>query len=147
MSVITEVPFYVQRCPFPACCAAHLGGDVKGVANGSWGVGRRMENVYGGGCGDCCHWSSGGDTMKQLWISLCLIGVWVGGIAWAQLPQIEDYRGDLWSRPALTGDWGGLRNTLAKQGINLDVDLVQSVLGLNTGGSFRNQDSVRYPYG
>jgi len=85
--------------------------------------------------------------MQQLWACLCVIGVWVGGVAWAQLPQIEDYRGDLWSRPALTGDWGGWRNTLAKRGINLDVDLVQGVQGLNVGGSFRNHDSIRYPYG
>jgi porin len=85
--------------------------------------------------------------MKQLWRYLWVIGVCVGGVAWAQLPQIEDYRGDVWSRPALTGDWGGLRNTLAKKGINLDVDLVQGVLGLNTGGSFKNGDSMRYPYG
>jgi porin len=85
--------------------------------------------------------------MKQLWASLSIIGVSVGGVAWAQLPQIDNYSGDLWSRPALIGDWGGLRNTLAKKGINLDVDLVQGVLGLNTGGSFRNQDSIRYPYG
>ena len=78
---------------------------------------------------------------------MCHRRLWVGSVAWAQLPQIEDYSGDLWSRPALTGDWGGLRNTLAKKGINLDVDLVQGVLGLNAGGSFRNHDSVRYPYG
>jgi hypothetical protein len=68
--------------------------------------------------------------MKQLWAYVCVIGVWMGSVAWAQLPQIEDYSGDLWSRPALTGDWGGFRNTMAKKGINLDVDLVQGVLGL-----------------
>jgi porin len=85
--------------------------------------------------------------MKQLWIYLWVIGVWVGGTTWAQLPQIDNYSGDLWSRPALTGDWGGLRNTLAKKGINLDVDIVQGVQGLNSGGSFKNQDSIRYPYG
>ena len=77
---------------------------------------------------------------------MCVIGVWMGSVAWAQLPQIEDYSGDLWSRPALTGDWGGFRNTMAKRGINLDVDLVQGVQGLNSGGSFRNHDSIRYPY-
>ena len=77
----------------------------------------------GGGCGGGCHWPYGiGYTMKQLWIYLCMIGVWVGGVAWAQLPRIEDDRGDLWSRPALTGDWGGWRNTVAEKGINLDVD-------------------------
>jgi hypothetical protein len=85
--------------------------------------------------------------MRQLWAYLCMISLWVGGVAWAQLPQIDNYSGDVWSRPGLTGDWGGLRNTLAKKGINLDVDLVHSVLGLNTGGSLRNQDSIRYPYG
>ena len=85
--------------------------------------------------------------MKPLWAYLCVISLWISGVASAQLPQIEDYRGDLWSRPGLTGDWGGLRNTMAKKGINLDVDLVQGVLGLNSGGSFRNHDSIRYPYG
>jgi porin len=85
--------------------------------------------------------------MKWLWVYLCVISACVGGVASAQLPQIDNYSGDLWSRPAVTGDWGGLRNTLAKKGINLDVDLVQGVLGLNTGGSFRNHDSMRYPYG
>ena len=84
--------------------------------------------------------------MKQLWAYVCVIGVWMGSVAWAQLPQIEDYSGDLWSRPALTGDWGGFRNTMVKRGINLDVDLVQGVQGLNSGGSFRNHDSIRYPY-
>jgi hypothetical protein len=85
--------------------------------------------------------------MKRLWAYLCVIGVWLSGVAWAQLPQIQDYRGNFWSRPALTGDWGGFRNTLAQKGINLDVDLVQGVQGLNSGGSFHNHASLRYPYG
>src|SRR5687767_8507138 len=91
--------------------------------------------------------ASGGARMKQLWAYLCVISLWTGGMAWAQLPQIDNYSGDLWSRPGLMGDWGGLRNTLARKGINLDVDLVHSLQGLNAGGSFRNQDSVRYLYG
>jgi porin len=36
---------------------------------------------------------------------------------------------------------------MAANGINLDVDLVQSLQGLNRGGSLRNQDSVLYRYG
>jgi porin len=83
--------------------------------------------------------------MKQLWVYVGVISAWVGGAAWAQLPQIENYSGDLWSRPALTGDWGGLRNTLATKGINLDVDLVQSLQGVNSGGLAN--DSVLYRYG
>jgi porin len=85
--------------------------------------------------------------MKYRWVYGGVISVWVCSLANAQLPQIENYSGDLWSRPALTGDWGGLRNTIAKKGINLDVDLVQSLQGLNSGGSLRNQDSVLYRYG
>jgi porin len=85
--------------------------------------------------------------MKRLWAYVCIISLWVGSAAWAQLPQINNYSGDVWERPGLTGDWGGLRNNLAKKGINLDVDLVQSLQGLNAGGSFRNQDSVQYRYG
>jgi porin len=85
--------------------------------------------------------------MKYRWVYGCMIGLWVCSLTYAQLPQIENYSGDFWSRPALTGDWGGLRNTLAKKGINLDVDLVQSLQGLNAGGSLRSQDSVLYRYG
>jgi porin len=39
----------------------------------------------------------------------------------------------------------GLRNMLATKGINLDVDLLQSLQGLNSGGL--TQDSVQYKYG
>jgi porin len=85
--------------------------------------------------------------MKVRWVYGCVISLWVCGFAHAQLPQTENYSGDLWSRPALTGDWGGLRNTLAKKGVTLDVDLVQSLQGLNSGGSLRHQDSVLYRYG
>jgi porin len=85
--------------------------------------------------------------MKYQWVYGCVIGAWICSLACAQVPPIDNYSGDLWSRPALTGDWGGLRNTLAKKGVNLNVDLVQSLQGLNAGGSFMNQDSVLYRYG
>jgi len=57
--------------------------------------------------------------MKSLLAYLCIISLWVGGVAWAQLLQIEDYSGDFWSRSGLISDWVGLRNTLTKRGINL----------------------------
>jgi len=85
--------------------------------------------------------------MKHRWVYGWVIGLWFCSLAYAQLPQIENYSGDFWSRPTLTGDWGGLRNTLATKGVNLDVDLVQSLPGLNAGGSLRSQDSVLYRYG
>jgi len=85
--------------------------------------------------------------MRHQWIYGCVIGLWLCGVAFAQAPQIGNYSGDFWSRPALTGDWGGLRNTLAAKGVNLDVDLVQSLQGLNAGGLLRSHDSILYRYG
>ena len=42
--------------------------------------------------------------------------------------------GDVWSRPRLTGNWGGLRDDLGKKGVVLDVDLLQTLQGVATGG-------------
>ena len=48
--------------------------------------------------------------------------------------------GDIWSRPRLTGDWGGLRDQLGKKGVELDVDVLSTPMdvlsgGRNTGGN------------
>jgi porin len=56
-------------------------------------------------------------------------------------PTPDTWGGDIWSRPRLTGDWGGLRDDLTKKGIVLDVDLLatpQDVVsgGRSTGGNF-----------
>ena len=42
--------------------------------------------------------------------------------------------GDFWSRPRLTGNWGGLRDELGKKGVVLDVDLLQTLQYVATGG-------------
>ena len=42
--------------------------------------------------------------------------------------------GDLWSRPRLTGSWGGLRDTLAEKGVVLDVDLLTTPQYVFSGG-------------
>ena len=42
--------------------------------------------------------------------------------------------GDVWSRPRLTGTWGGLRDELGKKGVVLDVDLLQTLQGVASGG-------------
>jgi porin len=52
----------------------------------------------------------------------------------------ETWGGDLATRPRLTGDWGGLRDEMAKKGIVLDVDAYwtpQTIMsgGRDTGGS------------
>jgi porin len=45
--------------------------------------------------------------------------------------------GDIWSRPRLTGDWGGLRDELGKKGVVLDVDVLQVPQGVMSGGRNR----------
>ena len=56
-------------------------------------------------------------------------------LASAQPVETPDtYGGDLWSRPRLTGDWGGLRDELAKKGIVLDVDMLLTPQGVASGG-------------
>jgi porin len=42
--------------------------------------------------------------------------------------------GDFWSRPVLTGDWGGLRSDLANKGIQFDLGWTQTVQSIVSGG-------------
>ena len=56
-------------------------------------------------------------------------------------PVPPTWGGDFLSRPRLTGDWGGLRDDLAKKGVVLDVDLlltpqVNMSGGRSVGGNF-----------
>ena len=46
----------------------------------------------------------------------------------------DTYGGDLWSRPRLTGNWGGLRDELAKKGVVFDVDMLLTPQGVASGG-------------
>lgn len=48
-----------------------------------------------------------------------------------------DYSGDLWSRSALTGDWGGWRGRLAEKGLSVDLSLATAVQGVADGGAKR----------
>jgi porin len=45
------------------------------------------------------------------------------------------YSGDFLARPALTGDWGGVRNYLAQKGITLDMNVLQTAQGVVSGGT------------
>jgi porin len=54
-----------------------------------------------------------------------------------------DYSGDLATRPALTGDWGGLRNQLAEQGYSIQLDVEQLIQGSARGGADTN-NAFRY---
>ncbi len=52
----------------------------------------------------------------------------------AQVEAPPTYGGTLWSRPRLTGNWGGVRDDLAKRGITIDADLLQTLQGVGSGG-------------
>ena len=61
----------------------------------------------------------------------CMAGPSVG---LAQTPAPETFGGDIWSRPRITGDWFGYRDDLAKHGVTLDVDYLQILQGVMSGG-------------
>jgi porin len=71
-----------------------------------------------------------------------LVVLFAPNCARAQLVDVPDtWGGDIWSRPRLTDDWGGLRDDLAKMGLIFDIDLLttpQDVVsgGRSTGGGF-----------
>jgi porin len=70
-------------------------------------------------------------------ITISLLGIFLyAGTPWVARAQIDtpNYSGDLWSRPGLTGDWGGLRNRLADRGVTFEVDFGSVVQGVVDGG-------------
>jgi porin len=46
----------------------------------------------------------------------------------------DTWGGDFWSRPRLTGDWGGLRDEMGKKGVVLDVDVLTTPMDVLSGG-------------
>jgi porin len=58
----------------------------------------------------------------------------VGVVGAQPVPIPETYGGDFWSRPRLTGDWGGLRDAMGKKGIVFDADLLMIPQGVASGG-------------
>src|SRR5215471_9128954 len=68
-------------------------------------------------------------------IVLGLVGLVMAGPTSAQPVDIPaTWGGDFWSRPRLTGSWGGLRDDLGQKGVVLDVDLLQTLQGVASGG-------------
>jgi len=44
----------------------------------------------------------------------------------------------IWSRPTLTGDWGGLRTQMNEHGVSLGIELTQFVSGMTSGEGSKN---------
>lgn len=49
--------------------------------------------------------------------------------------------GDFWTRPRLTGDWGGLRDELSAKGVVIDVDLLVTPMDVLSGGRSTGGDT------
>src|SRR5262252_6743039 len=77
--------------------------------------------------------------MRTIPLILGVIALLGPALASAQIPGPETYAGDFWTRPRLTGDWGGFRDQMSKRGVTLDVDWLQTFQGVMTGG--KAQDS------
>src|SRR3954466_16372298 len=73
-------------------------------------------------------------TIKRLAAAACIFLLTrAAPTAHAQLPT-PDYSGDFLTRSTLTGDWGGLRNELARQGFTIALSVTQVYQGVIGGG-------------
>lgn len=52
----------------------------------------------------------------------------------ATLFPVPDFTSGLWQRSRLTGDWGGLRSTMANHGVQIDIDNVHTFQSVTSGG-------------
>jgi porin len=66
--------------------------------------------------------------------AVALAGTLAASAAAQPVDEPKTYAGDFWSRPRLTGDWGGFREDLATRGIRFDVDLLLTPQGIASGG-------------
>jgi carbohydrate-selective porin OprB len=68
-------------------------------------------------------------------LTIALMACMAGpGVVLAETQAPETFGGDVWSRPRITGDWFGYRDDLAKHGVTLDVDYLQILQGVISGG-------------
>lgn len=67
-------------------------------------------------------------------VAALALGLCAPAGAMAQAPAPSPYGGDVWSRPRLTGDWFGVRDEMARRGVTIDVDLLQILQGVGSGG-------------
>jgi porin len=58
----------------------------------------------------------------------------------AGIVPLPDYSGDFWTRPRVTGDWGGARTDLAEKGFTFDLNWTQYVQGVADGGRNRGAE-------
>ena len=81
--------------------------------------------------------------MKNLFRLTALLSALGAAIPLYAMPTAvpETWGGDLMSRPRLTGDWGGLRDDMAKKGVTLDLDLYWMPQTIISGGKDETSES------
>ncbi|HKM74490.1 MAG TPA: carbohydrate porin [Stellaceae bacterium] len=85
--------------------------------------------------------------MKQFFAGLLALGfiMALAADAWAEgeAPDASEapppapalaFGGDFWTRPKLTGDWGGQRDQFAAQGLTINFDVTYTFQGVASGG-------------
>jgi porin len=84
-------------------------------------------------------------TRHALRATIALVGLAVLFVSYpvnAQpVPVPPTWGGDIWSRPRLTGDWGGLRDDLGKKGVVFDVDVLETPMDVVSGGRNTGADA------
>jgi porin len=70
-----------------------------------------------------------------------LLGLFLSSPAFGQ-EGTPNYSGEFWTRSTLTGDWGGIRNDLAKKGVTIDFNVTQIGQGDVDGGK-----KINWQYG
>jgi porin len=84
-----------------------------------------------------------GRRIATIWLAMLAVFLLLAAAAMAEdsckpkpapPPLPTPYSGDFLSRSTLTGDWGGLRNTLAAKGVTLDLTVTQTEQGVVGGG-------------
>jgi porin len=70
-----------------------------------------------------------------------LLGLFLSSPAFGQ-EETPNYSGEFWTRSTLTGDWGGIRNDLAKKGVTIDFNVTQIGQGNVDGGK-----KINWQYG
>src|SRR5277367_6829055 len=80
--------------------------------------------------------AGGRSIRRRAWLTPLLLLAFVARVAWADGDPFAtpDYSGDFWTRPALTGDWGGARTALENKGVTFNFDVTQVYQGVVNGG-------------
>ncbi len=77
---------------------------------------------------------SAGEAWTVLAALLLLAGAAAAPVRAQPYAVPPTWGGDFWSRPRLTGDWGGLRDEMGKKGVVLDVDVLTTPMDVLSGG-------------